>query len=244
MKILSYIKDYKKINDYSIKFSNRYVKYILDSNRINTKFFLGLVKIAKEENIPIIYYKNSEELTLKYYNNHYELVSGVYNYTTISGSNGVECYNRPIGIGISLNNKKLEETIKYAPFVSILAHELGHHFSLKLHNDGTEQSADCYIRNLAEQILTTNELMIIDSTLSIYEGKLFYYNKNNIIEGREFYDMHKFIDDELNFREELKITAKHYIINKYKNKINHSKFEYYFIRFINTFTHNYDLSYI
>jgi hypothetical protein len=231
------------VNDYSIKFSDRYVKYILDDNRINTKFFLGLLKIAKDENIPIIYYKNSEELTLKKYNNLDRLICGLYtyNYNII---NRIKYYNKPICINISLNNKKIEDAMKCPYFVSTLAHELGHHFSLKLHNDSTEQSADHYIRNLAEQILTTNELMIIDSTLSIYEGKLFYYDKNNIIEGREFFDMDKYILDELNFKKTLKNTAKHYIINKYKNKINHSKFEYYFIRFINTFTHNYNLSYI
>jgi hypothetical protein len=53
----------------------------------------------------------------------------------------------------------------------VLAHELGHHFAITLHDDHSEEGADNYIMTLAQERLTKFEVACIGGPLQIYSHK-------------------------------------------------------------------------
>jgi len=59
---------------------------------------------------------------------------------------------------------------KDGDYTWVLAHELGHHFMIQYQNNNTEEAADHYIKNLAEQCLTSQEQEMLKIEINVYSG--------------------------------------------------------------------------
>jgi len=130
------------------------------------KFRKELLKICNKELIYIKIYDDAEEL----------------NKETLKETPNIETGKLAVGKYISLPknyNTTLNKIMNHLPRIELtknydtftLAHELGHHFSIKKNGDRSEETADNYIMELAKKCLEPHELLRISIALKVNSGK-------------------------------------------------------------------------
>jgi hypothetical protein len=129
-------------------------------NIVLKKFDSYLQTLCKTENIKIKYFDTIEELNIerggKDLTNRGNLAVGVYRYRFDEDNN-------------LIINEKIPTIFLTSEYnVYTLAHELGHHFSIKTKSDNSEESADNFIFTFAEKYLTNLERYIINIGLKVY----------------------------------------------------------------------------
>lgn len=169
---------------------DRYTRFILNERRISRKLERELQKICKAECIKLEYYDDIDEmneLNGKVLRSTY--ASGLYQYSLFTmtgelvlGKSTIQVHNADDDRGRAM----------------VLAHELGHHFCIKNHNDSSEEGADRYIRKLCKDILEPYEYQFIDSTLALYSDGL----------RAKDLDIPKISNERSNLRKEIKQLAK------------------------------------
>lgn len=126
-------------------------------NVIYKKFHDGLLKICEEEKIYVHTYDNINDLNDDVYG------VGVKDKESLAA--GVYCYKKVYN----------DEDLKRLPSIHfkkngtfVLAHEVGHHFSIKYFSDYSEKAADKYIYQLAKKILSKAEIGLIDIEMEVF----------------------------------------------------------------------------
>jgi hypothetical protein len=103
--------------------------------------------ICKKEDIPLTYVEGP-------YQSGSDMACGTYTYKSCRGN-----WLTPVGI-------KVDGTSESKVF--ILAHELGHHFCMKLYNDNSESSADRYIKTLFKEHVPEKHVEVLKMSIGIY----------------------------------------------------------------------------
>lgn len=132
---------------------------------IKEKFRKKLLKICKKEQIYLEFFDTIESLnevnkktnlTIEEFG---KLAIGTYSHFSKKDNS---IFNR-----VKFKMPKIKLLLKKDD-VWTLAHELGHHFSIKEFNDCSEKSAKRYIKTLAKQCMTKFERFLIKIELSVY----------------------------------------------------------------------------
>lgn len=173
-------------------FAIRFVKILSNEKRIKQKIYKNLLQIVESECIKLIWIDDIVKMNdivygqgVKVRNN--ELARGIYSYKyndekKVFLSNKTD---KPPKIFIALDENK--EKIDY---IWTLAHEIGHHFSIKLYNDETEKGANDMIRKILSLCLNEDEMFFIENDLKIYSDCLsFYFDKEKPVYRKVFYDL-------------------------------------------------------
>ena len=185
---------------------DRYTRYILSEERIERKFYNGLLKIAKSHNIKVIIHENEDDLNAVRNPNDIkdkDRAAGFFRFRKLIDDRT----NKISFCNYFQNEIHIIRGKRYTPYV--FAHELGHYFSIKWYNDYTEESADSYIQYLAKLCLHPIEFKIIDADLMIYAGiDLYYSKKDTEVNGKRFYDMSKQVSWLLSLKKFIKSSTK------------------------------------
>jgi len=124
---------------------------------VHKKFWKEMEKIAKKENIEVIMHDSVLLLNKRVYPKEWEqwakhspgqLAAGVYSWSRVD-----------------ISYKKIH---LYKKDVWTFAHELGHHFSIKLINDDSEEAANGFRRTLALAHMPLWHRMLIPIEMLVY----------------------------------------------------------------------------
>lgn len=197
------------------EFAIRYNKFVMNEKRIYQKVFNSFMQICFDNNIPVSIFKNATELTNHLFPEYAYLkskkdveVAGVFVWTREDDKFAMA---NEIGLAVTSKTNELQLNKTFA-------HELGHYFCVKESMDRSEESADKTGIELFKQVLTEIEFHIIESSVKIWLGTSFYYDKNKKEEGKEYRDMSKSIEKEFEYKRQLKEKAISYYKEKYKKK--------------------------
>jgi len=153
------------MSKYTVK--HRYYQFVQSEKRIFHKYYNFLVDLCKKENIKLVFCKNPQEINSILGRDGDELCAGKYVYYVKNG----KLIENSSTIYIAINSSfetVYDENRKYQfSCVTTLAHELGHHFAIKLKNNDTEEAADRYIVKFAHTALHPIEFESIKFLLYI-----------------------------------------------------------------------------
>lgn len=126
---------------------------------VEEKFRKALLEILPKEKIYLHLYDSEEELNKAVYGDTTEdPAAGVYSHLKKEFDSPTNRFAKRL--------PKIHLTKDFNTFV--LAHELGHHFSIEERGDRSEEAADAYIVTLARKTLSVAEQGIIQASLEVY----------------------------------------------------------------------------